>query len=89
MTTAAEVGLQSLWSVLFDTAAEDIHANTSFHALAGASILALILVSMLRRKGHLVKVSDILSSATLSKQAALLAGASTHTTNRRRRCLYQ
>ncbi|EDP52231.1 hypothetical protein EMGR_001523 [Emarellia grisea] len=68
----AERELQSLWSALFDTPAEDIHANSTFHALGGDSISALNLGSMLRRRGYKIQINDILSRSTLREQAALM-----------------
>ncbi|KAL2751784.1 hypothetical protein ACRALDRAFT_1078267 [Sodiomyces alcalophilus JCM 7366] len=76
---ASEIGtgeglmLRSLWSLLFDVTEGEIHANTTFHELGGDSIAALNLISMLRRQGHDIKVSDILSRPTLRDQAELLA----------------
>ncbi|OQE36922.1 hypothetical protein PENCOP_c011G06840 [Penicillium coprophilum] len=72
--TGTELNLQSMWSELFETPADQIHANSSFHALGGDSISALNLVSMLRRQGYETKVSEILSRNTLRQQAALLEG---------------
>lgn len=72
ITTDAELKLQSMWSELFETPIDQIHANSSFHALGGDSISALNLVSMLRRQGYETKVSDILSRKTLRQQAALM-----------------
>ncbi|GIC87449.1 putative nonribosomal peptide synthase [Aspergillus udagawae] len=68
----AEQELQSLWSALFDTPIEDIHANSTFHAMGGDSISALNLGSMLRRRGYKIQINDILSSSTLREQAALM-----------------
>lgn len=51
---------------------DEIHANSSFHALGGDSISALNLASMLRRHGYEIKVNDILSMNTLRQQAALM-----------------
>ncbi|GLB08010.1 nonribosomal peptide synthase [Aspergillus tubingensis] len=73
ITSPAEHKLQQLWAKLFDTPADDIHANSTFHALGGDSISALNLVSLLRQEGYQVRVNDILSSRTLRDQAALLA----------------
>lgn len=72
ITTGTELNLQSIWSELFEISVDQIHANSSFHALGGDSISALNLVSMLRRQGYETKVSDILSRNTLGQQAALL-----------------
>ncbi|GFF44503.1 nonribosomal peptide synthetase 7 [Aspergillus lentulus] len=72
INSEAERELQSLWSALFDTPAEDIHANSTFHALGGDSISALNLGSMLRRRGYKIQINDILSSSTLREQAALM-----------------
>lgn len=72
ITSPAEHRLQHLWAKLFDTPADDIHANSTFHALGGDSISALNLVSLLRQDGYQVRVNDILSSRTLRDQAALL-----------------
>ncbi|OJJ70923.1 hypothetical protein ASPBRDRAFT_196470 [Aspergillus brasiliensis CBS 101740] len=72
ITSPAEHKLQHLWAKLFDTPADDIHANSTFHALGGDSISALNLVSLLRQDGYQVRVNDILSSRTLRDQAALL-----------------
>ncbi|KAJ5369521.1 non-ribosomal peptide synthetase [Penicillium cosmopolitanum] len=72
ITTETELNLQLLWSELFETPLDQIHANSSFHALGGDSISALNLVSMLRRQGYEMKVSDILSRNTLRQQAALM-----------------
>lgn len=68
----AEQELQSLWSALFDMPAEDIHANSTFHALGGDSISALNLGSMLRHCGYKIQINDILSRSTLWEQAALM-----------------
>lgn len=72
ISSEAELTLQSLWSALFDTHAEVIHANSTFHEMGGDSISALNLISTLRRLGHDIKVNDILSRPTLREQAALL-----------------
>jgi amino acid adenylation domain-containing protein len=72
ITSGAEFTLQSLWSALFDTPINEIHASSSFHALGGDSISALNLVSMLRRHGYDIKVKDILSRKTLRQQAELM-----------------
>ncbi|GFF64357.1 nonribosomal peptide synthetase 7 [Aspergillus lentulus] len=72
INSEAERELQSLWSALFETPAEDIHANSTFHALGGDSISALNLGSMLRRRGYKIQINDILSSSTLREQAALM-----------------
>jgi amino acid adenylation domain-containing protein len=71
-TSESELTLRSLWSVLFEIPVDDIHANSSFHALGGDSISALNLVSMLRRHGYDIKVSDIISRTTLRQQATLM-----------------
>ncbi|PWY87257.1 non-ribosomal peptide synthetase [Aspergillus sclerotioniger CBS 115572] len=76
ISTDAERKLQLLWSKLFDTPAEDIHANSTFHALGGDSISALNLVSLLRQDGYKVRVNDILTSRTLREQATLLVDES-------------
>lgn len=73
--SGAELTLQSLWSALFETPMNEIHANSTFHALGGDSISALNLVSMLRRHGYEIKVNDILSRNTLRQQAALMDGS--------------
>ncbi|RJE24545.1 Condensation domain protein [Aspergillus sclerotialis] len=70
--TEAEFELQSLWSALFQIPGEEIHANSTFHALGGDSIAALNLGSLLRRKGYNIQMNDILSSPTLRQQAALM-----------------
>ncbi|KAF1359039.1 putative nonribosomal peptide synthase [Lizonia empirigonia] len=70
--TESELTLRSAWSALFKTSIDGIHANSSFHALGGDSISALNLVSMLRRYGYDLKVSDIVSRATLRQQARLI-----------------
>ncbi|KAF1836440.1 putative nonribosomal peptide synthase [Decorospora gaudefroyi] len=70
--TKSELTLRSAWSALFQTSVDDIHANSSFHALGGDSISALNLVSMLRRYGYDLKVSDIVSTTTLRQQARLV-----------------
>ncbi|PKX88642.1 putative nonribosomal peptide synthase [Aspergillus novofumigatus IBT 16806] len=72
INSEAERELQLLWSALFDTPAENIHANSTFHALGGDSISALNLGSMLRRRGYKIQINDILSSSTLREQAALI-----------------
>ncbi|KAF7128709.1 hypothetical protein CNMCM5793_003560 [Aspergillus hiratsukae] len=72
INSEAEQELQSLWSALFDTPAEEIHANSTFHTLGGDSISALNLGSMLRRRGYKIQINDILSSSTLREQAALM-----------------
>ncbi|KAA8643884.1 putative nonribosomal peptide synthase [Aspergillus tanneri] len=72
ISSEEEQELQSLWSVLFATPAEAIHANSTFHALGGDSISALNLGSMLRRRGYRIQINDILSSRTLREQAALM-----------------
>ncbi|KAJ5550506.1 non-ribosomal peptide synthetase [Penicillium sp. DV-2018c] len=72
ITTETELKLQTMWSELFEISIDQIHANSSFHALGGDSISALNLVSMLRRQGYETKVSDLLSQNTLRQQAALL-----------------
>ncbi|KAL8936307.1 MAG: hypothetical protein Q9216_005001 [Gyalolechia sp. 2 TL-2023] len=71
----AESTLQSLWSALFEMAMDEIHANSSFHALGGDSISALNLIGMLRRHGYEMKINDIVSSNTLRQQAILLDGS--------------
>jgi amino acid adenylation domain-containing protein len=70
--TRSELTLRSAWSALFDISTDDIHANSSFHVLGGDSISALNLVSMLRRYGYDLKVSEIVSRATLRQQARLM-----------------
>ncbi|KAF7593905.1 hypothetical protein BBP40_010607 [Aspergillus hancockii] len=72
VSSEEEHELRSLWSVLFETPAEEIHANSTFHALGGDSISALNLGSMLRRRGYRIQTNDILSSPTLREQAALM-----------------
>ncbi|KAL6857396.1 NRPS [Amphichorda felina] len=73
VSSEEELRLQSFWSTLFDTPAEDIHANSTFHEMGGDSISALNLISSLRRLGHDIKVNDILSRPTLREQAVLLS----------------
>ncbi|PYI02181.1 nonribosomal peptide synthase [Aspergillus sclerotiicarbonarius CBS 121057] len=80
ISSDAERKLQLLWSKLFDAPAEDIHANSTFHALGGDSISALNLVSLLRQDGYKVRVNDILSSRTLREQATLLVDEPTSVT---------
>lgn len=75
INSETELTLQSLWSALFETPSNEIHANSTFHALGGDSISALNLVSMLRRYGYEIKVNDILSRNTLRQQAALMDGS--------------
>ncbi|KAI3336418.1 putative nonribosomal peptide synthase [Xylariaceae sp. AK1471] len=72
INSGTELTLQGLWSTLFETPMDEIHANSSFHAMGGDSISALNLVNMLRRHGYEIKVSDILSRNTLRQQAALI-----------------
>ena len=81
ISTEAEFELQSLWSTLFQIPAEDIHANSTFHALGGDSIAALNLGSLLRRKGYNIQMNDILSSPTLRQQAGLMTKPQTGNTN--------
>lgn len=72
ISTEAEFELRAVWSTLFQTPAEEIHANTTFHALGGDSITALNLGSLLRRNGYSIQMNDILSSPTLRDQARLM-----------------
>lgn len=72
ISTESEFELRALWSTLFETPAEEIHANNTFHALGGDSITALNLGSLLRRNGYSIQMNDILSSPTLRDQARLM-----------------
>jgi amino acid adenylation domain-containing protein len=74
LRTPTEVQLVHLWSELLDSSA--IGTDDDFFALGGNSLLAVRLVSRLRKRWHVqVLLSTLLAARTIAEQAKLLDAA--------------
>lgn len=70
--SAAEDILRSAWAKLLDIPAEEIDLEDNFFRLGGDSVMAMRLVSGLRKQGHALSVAQIFQNMRLRDAARVL-----------------
>ncbi|KAL4725677.1 NRPS [Fusarium chlamydosporum] len=68
-TTAAEVALQQVWSMVLHIDSSKIGRESSFMSLGGDSITAMQVATRCRKKGLQIAVADLLRRVTLTELA--------------------
>lgn len=69
-STPEEKGLEKIWAELFEIEEDSVGAKANFFSLGGDSITAINLVSMCRKAGFKISVSQVLAAATLEELAS-------------------
>lgn len=80
-STPEEKALEEIWAELFEIERGSIGAKASFFSLGGDSITAINLVSLCRRAGFKINVSQVLAAATLDELASQMKRVSNRNTD--------
>jgi len=68
-----ETELRGIWADVLKLPAEEIGTTQDFTALGGDSILAMVVISRLRKKGSTITMNDMLKAKNILKLATLVA----------------